>query len=69
MLGVLLALVAVELGRGALRTDRLWLTVGVGLCGLLANVGVAFVAGVGVSLVVDRLPPVLGIESAGSVES
>ncbi|WP_380676446.1 putative sulfate/molybdate transporter [Salinigranum sp. GCM10025319] len=69
MLGVLLALVAVELGRGALRTDRLWLTVGVGLCGLLANVGVAFVAGVAVSLVVDRVRPALGIESVGSVES
>ena len=58
MLGVLLALVAVELGRSALRTDRLWLTVAVGLCGLLANVGVAFVAGVAVSILLrtGRLP-------------
>jgi MFS superfamily sulfate permease-like transporter len=58
MLGVLLALVAVELGRSALRTDRLWLTVAVGLCGLLTNVGVAFVAGVAASLLLasERLP-------------
>jgi MFS superfamily sulfate permease-like transporter len=66
MLGVLLALVAVELGRGALATDRLWLTVGVGLCGLLTNVGVAFVVGVALSLVVDRMRPALGREPVES---
>ncbi|WP_318567180.1 putative sulfate/molybdate transporter [Salinigranum marinum] len=66
MLGVLLALVAVELGRGALATDRLWLTAGVGLCGLLTNVGVAFVVGVAASLLVDRVRPGLGHEPVES---
>jgi MFS superfamily sulfate permease-like transporter len=55
VLGVLLALVAVELGRSALRTERLWLTVALGLCGLATNVGVAFVAGVALSLSLRRL--------------
>jgi hypothetical protein len=46
MLGVVLALVAVELGRAGLDTDARGFAVVVGLLGVLANVGVAFVAGV-----------------------
>jgi MFS superfamily sulfate permease-like transporter len=46
MLGVVLALVAVELGRAGLDTDARGFAVVVGLLGLLANVGIAFVVGV-----------------------
>ncbi|RBI64216.1 sulfate transporter [halophilic archaeon] len=45
VLGVVLALVAVELGRTGLATDDRWLAVGVGALGLVTNVGVAFLAG------------------------
>jgi MFS superfamily sulfate permease-like transporter len=53
-LGVVLALVALQLGRTALDTDDFALTVGVGLAGLLVDVGVAFVLGSVVALVLDR---------------
>ncbi|GAA0252130.1 putative sulfate/molybdate transporter [Haladaptatus pallidirubidus] len=46
VLGVVLLLVAVELGRAGLRTDDRSLAVGIGLLGLLTNVGIAFVIGV-----------------------
>ncbi|RYJ14750.1 sulfate transporter [Halogeometricum borinquense] len=46
MLGVVLALVAVELGRAGFDTEARWFAVGVGLLGVVANVGVAFVVGV-----------------------
>ncbi len=46
VLGVVLLLVAFELGRAGLRTDDRLLTVGVGLLGLLASVGLAFAVGV-----------------------
>ncbi|WP_336038221.1 putative sulfate/molybdate transporter [Halobacterium yunchengense] len=45
MLGVVLAAVAVQLGRTSLDTDRLAVTVGVGVAGLAVGVGVAFVGG------------------------
>lgn len=45
MLGVVLALIAIELGRTGLDTEQLSLTVGIGLLGLLTNVGIAFVVG------------------------
>ncbi len=45
LLGVLLVLVAVQLGQSARQTDSLPLTVVVGVLGLLVNVGVAFVVG------------------------
>ncbi|WP_224448513.1 putative sulfate/molybdate transporter [Haloprofundus salilacus] len=45
LLGVLLVLVAVQLGRSAIRTESLVLTVGVGVVGVATNVGVAFVVG------------------------
>lgn len=43
--GVVLALIAVELGRSGLETDHLPTTLAVGVLGLVAGVGVAFVAG------------------------
>lgn len=46
LLGVLLVVVAVQLGANATETTSLPLTVAVGVTGLLVNVGVAFVAGV-----------------------
>ena len=46
MLGVVLAVIAVELGRAGLETNDLPLTVGIGVLGVLTNVGVAFVAGI-----------------------
>jgi len=45
VLGVVLALVGLELARTALESDRRWLTAGVGLAGLVLGIGVAFVAG------------------------
>ncbi|MFC5367254.1 putative sulfate/molybdate transporter [Salinirubrum litoreum] len=51
MLGVVLALVALQLARTSLReTDAVPLVLGVGLLGLLANLGVAFVVGTVVHL-------------------
>jgi len=55
MLGVVLAVIAVELGRAGLETDDLALTVGVGVLGVLTNVGVAFVAGVVVARLRTRV--------------
>ena len=55
-LGVVLALVSVELGRASLDTDSLALTAGVGVLGLATNVGLAFVAGIAASAVVARFP-------------
>ncbi|SFK61102.1 Molybdate transporter of MFS superfamily protein [Halogranum rubrum] len=46
VLGVLLVVVAVQLGKSAKATTSLPLTVAVGVTGLLVNVGVAFVLGV-----------------------
>ncbi|WP_137287028.1 putative sulfate/molybdate transporter [Halorussus salinisoli] len=54
-LGVVLALVAVELGRASLDTDSLGLTVGVGVLGLATNVGLAFVAGIAASVALKRM--------------
>jgi len=50
MLGVVLAAVAAQLAHASLDTGRYALTVGVGLLGLFAGVGVAFLGG----LVADR---------------
>ncbi len=54
VLGVVLAVVAVGLGRSGLDSQNRPLTVAVGLCGLLANVGVAFVAGAAGGYLVRR---------------
>jgi hypothetical protein len=48
MLGVILAVVAVELCRAGLDTEEVPLAVGVGLLGLVTNIGVAFLVGVAV---------------------
>lgn len=54
VLGVILVLVALELGRAGLDTDHLPLTLSVGLLGLLTNVGIAFVVGVFSYWLLDR---------------
>lgn len=54
VLGVVLGVVALELGRSAFGTDHLPTTLAVGALGLLTNVGVAFVVGVGWWVVRDR---------------
>lgn len=54
MLGVVLGLIAVELGRAALDTNNLPLTVCIGVVAVVTNVGTAFVAGVLGYLVLDR---------------
>ncbi|PSP86270.1 sulfate transporter [Halobacteriales archaeon QS_1_68_17] len=55
MLGVLLGLVALELGRVALAGDRRLLAVAVGVLGVVTNVGLALVAGVGYWVVERRV--------------
>ncbi|MFW5911102.1 MAG: putative sulfate/molybdate transporter [Halolamina sp.] len=55
VLGVVLALVAIELGRSAFDSDHLPTTLAVGVLGLLTNVGVAFVAGVGWWVIRERV--------------
>jgi MFS superfamily sulfate permease-like transporter len=49
-LGVLLAAVGLELGRTGLDSTNLPLTLGIGICAVATDVGVAFVVGVVVSL-------------------
>lgn len=52
MLGVILVVIAVQLGTTGLReTDRRLLVVGIGVVGLVVNLAVAFAIGVGISLV------------------
>lgn len=46
MLGVILVLVAFELGRAGLETENLPLTLGIGILGIVSNVGLAFVVGI-----------------------
>ncbi len=54
MLGVILVLIALELGRAGLDTDHLPLTVGIGVVGLVTNVGVAFLGGALGYLLLER---------------
>jgi MFS superfamily sulfate permease-like transporter len=54
-LGVVLVLVAAQLGRTSLDTDSRGLTVGIGILGLATNVGLAFVAGVVASVVLAKV--------------
>lgn len=55
MLGVILALVAVQLGWTSIRpTDGFLLVVSIGVIRLVVNVAVAFVVSVSASLVADR---------------
>ena len=46
MLGVILVLIALELAKTGLETANLWLTLGIGVLGVLANIGFAFVVGI-----------------------
>jgi len=55
VLGVLLVVVAVELGRTAVRSERRWLVALVGVAGLLWNVGGAFLLGAVAGAVVRRV--------------
>lgn len=55
VLGVILVVVALELGRTGLDSEHLRLTLAVGLLGLLTNVGVAFVVGAIGYLLLGRL--------------
>lgn len=56
MLGVILALVAGQLGRTSIsRATDYWLVIPIGLVGLLVNLGVAFVGGVLAFVVLRRL--------------
>ncbi len=55
VLGVILVVVALELGRTGLDTDYLPLTLAVGLLGFLTNVGIAFVVGAVGYLLLDRV--------------
>lgn len=54
ILGVLLAVVAVSLGKHVLRSENLALSVGIGVLTVLTNLGVAFVVGVVVHLALTR---------------
>jgi MFS superfamily sulfate permease-like transporter len=55
MLGVILALIAVQLGWTSIhQTERVLLVVGIGVIGLVVNLAVAFIAGVSISLAATR---------------
>ena len=59
MLGVILALIGLQLARTSLESAESWgLVVAIGVLGLLVNLGVAFLVGVVLTLAVDRLSPV-----------
>ncbi|MEA5385911.1 putative sulfate/molybdate transporter [Haloarculaceae archaeon H-GB2-1] len=64
MLGAVLALVAIELGRTAVQTDALGLTMGVAVVGLGTNLGVAFVGGVLVWVIRERVTDGGGVSDA-----
>ncbi|WP_227379848.1 putative sulfate/molybdate transporter [Haladaptatus halobius] len=55
MLGVVLVLITIELGRAGLDTEHMPLTLGVGILGLITNVGVAFSVGIVGHLVLNRI--------------
>lgn len=46
MLGVVLGLIAIELGRAGLDTEHVPLTLGIGFLGVVTNIGIAFVVGI-----------------------
>lgn len=55
MLGVILALVAIHLGWTSIqRADAIPLVIGIGVVGLLSNLGIAFVVGIAGSLALNR---------------
>lgn len=54
MLGVVLVMVAIQLGYAGLQTTQRGFVIGVGLLGAFVNVGVAFVVGTGLYLLLTR---------------
>ncbi|ELZ19680.1 sulfate transporter family permease [Halosimplex carlsbadense 2-9-1] len=61
MLGVILMLIAVQLGWTSInQTDGILLVVGIGVIGLVVNLAVAFVVGVSISLAASRWSPMTG---------
>ena len=54
MLGVLLAIVAISLGKSVLSSSNLALSVGIGILTMLSSLGVAFVVGIVVHLALKR---------------
>ena len=63
MLGVILALVAIELSRTSFQSDSLPLTIVIGSLGLLTNVGIAFIAGLISYQILVRFPGKRGLLS------
>ena len=55
MLGVILGVIAIELCRAGLDADDRLLVAGIGVLGLLTNVGVAFVVGIGLHQLRERI--------------
>ncbi|WP_241964453.1 putative sulfate/molybdate transporter [Halorubrum sp. 48-1-W] len=55
MLGVVLGLIALELGRAGLDTDNLPLTIAIGALGVATNIGIAFVVGALAYLLFEHL--------------
>lgn len=54
MLGVLLAIIALSLGKSVFKSSNLALSAGIGVLTVLTNLGVAFVVGIAVHLIVTR---------------
>lgn len=54
MLGVLLAIISVSLGKSVLQSSDLALSVGIGVLTMLTNLGIAFIAGILVHLALKR---------------
>lgn len=55
MLGVLLAIIAISLGKSVLQSSNLALSVGIGVLTMLTNLGIAFIVGILVYLVLERM--------------
>lgn len=60
ILGVVLVLVALELGRTSLKTDHWGVTILIGVVSVLTNIGVGFASGLLVFLILDRWRSVSG---------
>lgn len=54
MLGVLLAIISISLGKSVLQSSNLALSVGIGILTMLTNLGIAFIAGILVHLALER---------------
>lgn len=56
ILGVLLALIALSLGKNVLKSSNLALSVGIGILSVLSNIGIAFILGIAVHLLLSSRP-------------